>query len=51
MPYEFTEFGAIAARRLYVEGKHIPEVLVPPTKKERATYGELYLADSVALSE
>ena len=45
VPYEFTHYGAVAAREMFEEQKSIPKKLVPPTDDDYEKYNELYMSE------
>lgn len=47
VPYEFTQFGALAARELFINGIRIPTRLVAPTTWEKEQYTNAYLHEEI----
>ena len=47
VPYEFTQFGAIAAREMFIDKIRIPTRLVAPTTWEKEQYTNAYLHEEI----
>ena len=47
VPYEFTQFGALAAREMFIDGIRIPTRLVAPTTQEKEQYTNAYLHEEI----
>ena len=47
VPYEYIQFGALAARELFIDGIRIPTRLVAPTTWEKEQYTNAYLHENI----
>ena len=47
VPYEFIQFGALAAREMFIDKIRIPKRLVAPTTWEKEQYTNAYLHENI----